>query len=50
MTEKLLKKYSTFLVTGEMQIKTTLRFYLIPSEWPLSIKIIRTAYAGEDVD
>jgi hypothetical protein len=30
MAEKHLKKYSEFLVIMEMQMKTTLRFHLIP--------------------
>jgi hypothetical protein len=30
MTSKYMKKYSTFLVIKEMQIKTTLRFHPTP--------------------
>jgi len=33
VTEKYLKKYSTFLVTREIQIKTILELYLTPAEW-----------------
>ena len=48
MAKKHLKKYSISLVMREVQVKTTLRFYLIP------IRMLRSknqviAHAGEDV-
>jgi hypothetical protein len=49
MTEKHLKKCSTFVATREMQIKTALRF----QHTPLRIAKIskeRAAYAGADVE
>jgi hypothetical protein len=49
MVEKHLKKCSTSLVSREMQIKTTLRFYLIPVRLAM-IKTQGTVYAGEDVE
>jgi hypothetical protein len=60
MAEKHLKKYSISLVIGEMQIKTTLRFHLIPVRMA-KIKNSgdsrcwqgcgeRTADAGKDVE
>ena len=49
MTENHLKKHSIFVVTRELQIKTTLRFYFIPIIM-VKIKIQMTAHVGEDVD
>jgi hypothetical protein len=49
MANKHLKKFSKSLVTREMQIKTTLRFHLIPIQ-VAKIKNQETAHAGEDVD
>jgi hypothetical protein len=45
LAEKHLKKSSTFLVIREMQIKTTLRFYLLPVRMA-KIKSQVTADAG----
>ena len=41
MAEKLLKKCSKFLVIREMQIKTTLRLYLIP------VRMAKTKNSGD---
>jgi hypothetical protein len=49
MAEKHLKKCSKSLVIWEMQIKTTLRFYLIPVKTAY-IKTEVTADAGENVE
>jgi hypothetical protein len=49
MAKKLLKKSSTSLVNREMQIKTTLRFHLIPVRM-VKIKNSVTACVGEDVE
>jgi hypothetical protein len=49
MAEKHLKKCSTSLVIKEMQIKTTLRFYLTPVRMT-KIKNSGNADAGEDME
>jgi hypothetical protein len=49
MAEKHLKKCSESLVIREMQIKTTLRFYLTPIRMA-KIKSSVTAHVGEDVE
>jgi hypothetical protein len=48
MTVNHLKKYSIFVVTRELQIKTTLRFYFLPIRM-VKIKISMTVHVGEDV-
>jgi hypothetical protein len=45
MFEKHLKKCSTSLIIREMQIKTILRFYLIP----VRMAKVKNSGAGEDV-
>jgi hypothetical protein len=49
MTVNNLEEQSIFVVTREMQIKTTLRFYFIPIRM-VKIKIQMTAHVGEDVN
>ena len=49
MANKHMKRCSTSLIIREMQIKTTMRYHLMPAEWLLS-KSLQTINAGEGVE
>ena len=49
MAKKHMKRFSISLIIREMQIKTTMRYHLIPVKWLLS-KSLQTINAGEGVE
>ena len=49
MVNKHMKRCSTSLIIREMQIKTTMRYHLMPVKWLLS-KNLQTINAGEGVE
>ena len=49
MAKKHMKKGSTLLIIREMQIKTTMRYHLMPVKWLLS-KNLQTINAGEGLE
>ena len=49
MSNKHMKRCSTLLITGEMQIKTTIRYYLTPIRMAI-IKSLQIINAGEGME
>ena len=49
MANRHMKRWSTLLITSEMQIKTTMRYHLTLVRWPL-LKSLQITNAGEGVE